>query len=94
MSRRRAGTPVTRAELGALRCGVAKRIYEALQRKGRTAGVVAEELGISESAVCATVRGCNHSERVLDALRSAGVPGRDLFDPRRMTPEVKCSYLK
>ena len=51
MSRRRAGTPVTRAELGAQRCGVAKRIYEALQRKGRTAGVVAEELGISESAV-------------------------------------------
>lgn len=34
MSRRRAGTPITRAELGALRCRVAKRIYEALQRKG------------------------------------------------------------
>ena len=83
MSRRRAGTPVTRAELGALRCGVAKRIYEALQRKGRTAGVVAE------SAVCATVRGCNHSERILDALRSAGVPERYLFDPRRMAPVGK-----
>ena len=57
MSRRRAGTPITRAELGALRCRVAKRIYEALQRKGGTAGLVADELGISESAVCATVRG-------------------------------------
>lgn len=54
MSRRRAGTPITRAELGALRCRVAKRIYEALQRKGGTAGLVADELGISESAVCAS----------------------------------------
>lgn len=89
MSRRRAGTPVTRAELGAQRCGVAKRIYEALQRRGRTAGIVADELGISESAVCATVRGCNHSERVLDALRSAGVPERYLFDPRRIAPAGK-----
>ena len=52
MSRRRAGTPITRAELGALRCRVAKRIYEALQRKGGTAGLVADGLGISESAVC------------------------------------------
>ena len=89
MSRRRAGTPVTRAKLGALRCGVAKRIYEALQGKGCTAGVIAKELRISESAVCATVRGCNHSERVLDALRGAGVPERYLFDPRRMTPAGK-----
>lgn len=89
MSRRRAGTPITRAELGALRCRVAKRIYEALQRKGGTAGLVADELGISESAVCATVRGCNHSERVLDALRAAGVPEKYLFDPRRMAPVRK-----
>ena len=89
MNRRRAGTPLTRAELGAQRCGVAKRIYEALQKKGRTAGIVADELGIPESAVCATVRGCNHSERVLDALRSAGVPERYLFDPRRTIPAGK-----
>lgn len=86
---RRAGTTITRAELGARRCGVAMRIYEVLRRKGRTAGVVADELGISESAVCATVRGRNHSFRVLDALRDAGVPERYLYDPRRIEPAGK-----
>lgn len=50
---------------------------------------MADELGISESAVCATVRGYNHSERVLDALRAAGVPEKYLFDPRRMAPVRK-----
>ena len=35
-------------------------------------------------AVSATILGKNHSERVLNALRSAGVPEKYLFDPRRV----------
>ena len=46
--------------------------------------MVAYELGISRASVSATILGKNHSARVLDALRSAGVPEKYLFDPRRV----------
>ncbi len=73
-----------KAELGEQRCFYSMRIYEALRRNGRSAAVIAYELGISRVSVSATIRGLNHSERVLSALRSAGVPEKYLFDPRRV----------
>lgn len=76
------GNSMTRAELGAQRCYWSMRIHEALRRHGRSARIVAYELGVTESAVSATILGKNHSARVLDALRAAGVPEKYLFDPR------------
>ena len=76
-----------RKELGALRCFWSMRIYEALRRNGRSAALVAAELGISRVSVSSTILGKNHSPRVLDALRAAGVPERYLFDPRNADAE-------
>ena len=58
------------------------RIHEALRRNGRTATIIAHKLNISLSAVSATILGKNHSPRILNALRDAGVPDKYLFDPR------------
>ena len=73
-----------RKELSERRCFYSMRIHEALRRNGMSAAVVAYELGISRASVSATILGKNHSARVLDALRSAGVPEKYLFDPRRV----------
>ena len=75
---------LVRARIGERRCFYSMRIHEALRRNGRTATVIAYELKVSLSAVSATILGKNHSARVLDALRSAGVPEKYLFDPRRV----------
>ena len=72
-----------RAELGSKRCFYSMRIHEALRRNGRSAAVVAYEIGVSREGM-ASILGKNHSERVLNALRSAGVPEKYLFDPRRV----------
>ncbi len=72
------------AKLGSKRCFYSMRIHEALRRNGRTATVIAYELKVTRSAVSATILGKNHSARILDALRSAGVPEKYLFDPRRV----------
>ena len=53
-----------RAELGSKRCFYSMRIHEALRRNGRSAAVVAYEIGVSREAVSATILGKNHSERV------------------------------
>ena len=71
-----------RAKIGDQRCFYSLRIHEALRRNGRTATVIAYELKVSLSAVSATILGKNHSARILDALRDAGVPDKYLFDPR------------
>lgn len=71
-----------RAKLRSNRCSYSMRIYEALRRNGRSAAVVAYEIGVSREAVSATILGKNHSTRVLDALRDAGVPEKYLRDPR------------
>ena len=71
-----------RKELSERRCFYSMRIHEALRRNGRSAAVVAYELGISRASVSATILGKNHSARILDALRDAGVPEKYLFDPR------------
>lgn len=73
----------TRAQLGQMRCYWSMRIYEALRHNGCSAATIAAELGLSQSAVSATILGKNHSERILDALRRAGVPEEYLFDPRK-----------
>lgn len=75
-----------RKHLGELRCFWSMRIYEALRRNGRSAAVIAYELGISRAAVSATILGKRHSPRILDALRDAGVPEKYLFDPRKVKP--------
>ena len=72
-----------RADMAQKRCFFSLRIHEALRRNGRSATVLARELGVS-CEVSATILGKNHSPRVLDALRAAGVPEKYLFDPRRM----------
>ena len=73
---------LVRARIGERRCFYSMRIHEALRRNGRTATVIAYELKVSLSAVSATILGKNHSARILDALRDAGVPEKYLFDPR------------
>ena len=78
-----------RKELSEWRCFYSMRIHEALRRNGMSAAVVAYELGISRASVSATILGKNHSARVLDALRSAGVPEKYLFDPRRVEAAEK-----
>ena len=78
-----------RKELSERRCFYSMRIHEALRRNGMSAAVVAYELGISRASVSDTILGKNHSARVLDALRSAGVPEKYLFDPRRVEAAEK-----
>ena len=46
---------------------------------------VAEVAGVTPQTVSATMNGFRHSPRVLDALRSFGIPENLLFDPRRVT---------
>lgn len=77
------GTTALRAELGNQRCMYCWRIWEVLDRQGYSRRAVAEKLGITPQAVSSTVYGKNHSPRVLDFLRSTGVPEKYLFDPRR-----------
>lgn len=78
-----------RKRLGEQRCFWSMRIYEALRRNGRSAAVIAYELGISRTAVSATILGKSHSPRILDALREAGVPEKYLFDPRKVSTTGK-----
>ena len=82
---------ITRAKLGEQRCFWSMRIHEALRRNGISATVIAYELGISRSAVYATILGNNHSFRILDALREAGVPEKYLFDPRKVSTSGKAA---
>lgn len=56
---------------------------------GLSMSELARYIGVSPQAVADTVKGRIHSPKVLDALRSAGVPERYLFDPRRTSPAGK-----
>lgn len=67
---------------GARRARMRFRIREALDRNNTNAKRLAADLGISHQAVLKVLQGNSHSQRVLDALRAAGVPERYLFDPR------------
>lgn len=74
--------------LGARRGRMRFRIREALDLNNTSAKQVAKSLGISHQAVLRTIQGHCHSERVLNALRAAGVPERYLFDPRRVAQDA------
>lgn len=64
------------------------RIREYLANEcGLTMAALADRLGISRQAVQATIRGHNHSPRVLDALRALQVPEKYLYDPRCKSKE-------
>ena len=67
-------------------CGINRyqaryRIRESLEAHGLSMSDIARSLGISCAAVSATIKGRNHSQRTLDALRRAGVPEKYLFSP-------------
>lgn len=64
-----------------------REIQHLLDKKGKNFVDVAELAGVSKQTVSATVNGYRHSPRVLDALRSVGIPEKLLFDPRR-TPQI------
>ena len=72
-----------RAECGFNRFHARYRIREVLDSRNLTMADVARRLGVSSETVSATVRGRIHSKKVLDELRSLGVPERYLFDPNR-----------
>lgn len=78
------GNVMTRRDCGQQRCFYGLRIAEVLRRNGMSNRTVAYDLGISESAVSATINGRNNSPRILDYLRGIGVPEQYLFDPRRV----------
>ena len=79
------GSTNTRMWCGSQRCFYSMRIYETLKRNGMSATTIAHDLGISRQAVSRVISGGGHSERVLNALRSIGVPEKYIFDPRRVS---------
>lgn len=62
-----------------------REIQRLLDDKGKNFMDVAEVAGVTPQTVSATMNGFRHSPRVLDALRSFGIPENLLFDPRRVT---------
>lgn len=60
-----------------------REIQRLLDDKGKNFMDVAEVAGVTPQTVSATMNGFRHSPRVLDALRSFGIPEKLLFDPRR-----------
>lgn len=84
---KRDGSLFLRAACGQKRCRAVFRIHEALARRGLKSADLARSLGISTSAFSQTLTGKQHSARVLDALREAGVPEKYLYDPRRNAAE-------
>ena len=60
-----------------------REIQRILDNQGKNFVDVAEMAGVSPQTVSATMNGFRHSPRVLNALRTFGVPERLLFDPRR-----------
>ncbi len=60
-----------------------REIQRLLDEKGKNFVDVAEVAGVTPQTVSATMNGYRHSPRVLNALRSFGIPERLLYDPRR-----------
>ncbi len=65
------------------RADAKREIQRLLDNKGKNFVDVAEMAGVTRQTVSATMNGFRHSPRVLDALRSFGIPERLLFDPRK-----------
>lgn len=72
---------MSRAECSQRRYQARYRIREALEARDMNMSELARRIGMSAVAVQNTVKGKNHSTRVLEALREAGVPEKYLFDP-------------
>lgn len=72
---------MSRAECSHRRYQARYRIREALEDRDMNMSELARRIGLSAVAVQNTVKGKNHSTRVLEALREAGVPEKYLFDP-------------
>lgn len=73
---------------GRNRADAKRQIQHILDCMGKNFADVAKEAGVSPQAVSATMNGFKHSPRVLDALRSFGVPEELLFDPRQTTKAI------
>ena len=65
-----------------------REIQRILDNKGKNFVDVAEMAGVTRQTVSATMNGYRHSPRVLEALRSFGIPERLLFDPRKTAKAV------
>ena len=61
-----------------------REIPRLLDYKGKNFADVAEVAGVTPQTVSATMNGYRHSPRVLNALRTFGIPEQLLHDPRRM----------
>ena len=68
---------------GRRRADSKREIQRILDSKGKNFVDVAVVTGVTRQTVSATMNGYRHSPRVLNALRTLGVPERLLFDPRR-----------
>ena len=68
---------------GRRRADSKREIQRILDSKGKNVVDVAVVAGVTRQTVSATMNGYRHSPRVLNALRTLGVPERLLFDPRR-----------
>lgn len=70
------------AECGRKRRQNKLQIRAALLHNGHTEVSVAQQLGVTSQMVCMVIGGVVHSEKILKALREAGVPESYLHDPR------------
>ena len=68
---------------GRRRADSKREIQRILDSKGKNFVDVAMVAGVTRQTVSATMNGYRHSPRVLDALRTLGIPERLLFDRRR-----------
>ena len=68
---------------GRRRADSKREIQRILDSKGKNFVDVAMVAGVTRQTVSATMNGYRHSPRVLNALRTLGIPERLLFDPRR-----------
>ena len=78
---------MSRAECSQRRYQVRYKIRELLDSRDLSMREIARRIGVSGEAVSATILGKIHSARVLEALRTAGVPEKYLFDPKTARDE-------
>lgn len=74
--------PLNRNECSQRRYQARYKIRAVLDEHDMSMSELARRIGVSAVSVAATVRGKNHSRKVLGALREIGVPEEYLFDPR------------
>ena len=79
---------MSRAECSQRRYQVRYKIRELLDSRDLSMREIARRIGVSGEAVSATIRGKIHSARGLEALRTAGVPEKYLFDPKTARDEA------